>query len=443
MFSQKIFYHIYPLGFCGCSTCNSYNQDNEEKLLKIIDWIPHMKYLGVNSLYLGPIFESKEHGYDTTDYFRVDSRLGTNQTLKKLVKALKSEGISVILDGVFNHVGRDFFAFSDVQRNGQNSIYTSWFDGLDFSKKSPYNDCFTYKTWDGHYNLVKLNLKNPQVKSYLLEAVKFWIEEFSIDGLRLDACDVLDIDFLKELSLFTKSINSNFWIMGEVVHGDYNHWIVNGQIDSTTNYECYKGMYSSINDKNYFEIAYSLKRLFGENGLYKNHLLYNFVDNHDVNRLMTSLSNKNNLKNIYTMLFSIPGIPSIYYGSEWKLEGHKGTPNDLELRPSLHLDYMNHNKNGDLISHIHKLSNIRSSSKALKSGVYKEILVRHEQFVFQRNKDEESIFVIFNSENKEISLDLNFLKHENFYDLLNERNIQFQNGYLTIPAYSSIIMKKI
>lgn len=443
MYNNKVFYQIYPLGFCGAPHKNSYVYGGEEKLLKIVEWIPHMKHLGVTSLYLGPIFESVEHGYDTTDYYKVDSRLGTNETLKYLIRILHENHIDVVLDGVFNHVGRDFYGFKDLQNNLQNSKYLHWFDGIEFGKTTPYHDPFTYKTWDGHYNLVKFNLKNPQVKTYLLDVAKFWIEEFNIDGIRLDACDVLDLDFLKELSHTTKAIKSDFWLMGEVVHGDYNNWIKGGNIDSVTNYECYKGMYSSLNDKNYFEIAYSLKRQFSENGCYKNYTLYNFVDNHDVNRITTALKNKHTLKNLYTMMFVMPGIPSLYYGSEWKIEGNKGTYNDLELRPCLDVNYMNHNKNSDLIEHIHCLSNLRKNSEALQYGAYKEILIKPEQFVFARISENETIYSVFNSENIEVNLDLNILKHHKFYDLLNEKEVYLHNGYLKLSPYSSLIIKKI
>ncbi len=443
MYNNKVFYQIYPLGFCGCPTKNAYNYEGNENLLKIVEWIPHMKYLGITSIYLGPLFESVEHGYDTTDYYKVDSRLGTNESLKKLVNILHENNIDVVLDGVFNHVGRDFFAFQDLRHNRENSPYVSWFDGIEFGKSTPFNDPFTYKTWDGHYNLVKFNMKNHEVRNYLLNVAKFWIEEFNIDGIRLDAADVIDISFLKELSETTKSLKNDFWLMGEVVHGDYNNWLNGGKLDSITNYECYKGLYSSLNDNNYFEIAYSLKRQFSENGCYKNFTLYNFVDNHDVNRIATSLSNKHKMKNLYSMLFAMPGIPSIYYGSEWKIEGNKGTYNDLELRPCLDLDYMNHNKNSDLIEHLHKLSKLRKESHALQYGKYKEIIVRHEQFVFERFTENEVIYNVFNSENIEYSLDLKVLKHERFYDLLGEKEVHLENGYLRIPAFSSMILKKI
>lgn len=443
MNKEKIFYHIYPLGFCGTAHQNNYSLEPQETLLKVIDWIPHMKYLGVTSLYLGPLFESKEHGYDTSDYYNVDRRLGTNETLKKLVEVLHQNNIEVILDGVFNHVGRDFFAFQDLLREQKNSHYVSWFDGIDFNKSSPFNDPFGYKTWAGHYNLIKLKLSNKEVSDYLLDVASFWIDEFNIDGIRLDAADTLDFDFMEKLSALTKSKKQNFWLMGEVVHGDYSQWINRGKLDSVTNYECYKGLYSSHNDKNYFEIAHSLKRQFGQNGIYENMGLYNFADNHDVDRVMTSIKNENHLNTLYTLLFTMPGIPSLYYGSEWKLEGNKGTYNDLELRPSLDINEMNSKKNADLIQHLHSVSKIRKETKSLKFGSYKEILVKAEQFIFSREFEGETVFVFLNSSNIETSLKLDLLKNRNCYELLGNLEFYSNNGIFNLAPYSSQIIKVV
>jgi glycosidase len=221
----------------------------------------------------------------------------------------------LILDGVFNHVGRDFWAFRDVLSAREQSVYREWFAGLKFGESSPYHDPFTYEGWNGHYSLVKLNLHHPAVVQHLFDAVSLWVEEFNIDGLRLDAADSIDIEFLRKLADFCQNLRPDFWLMGEVVHGDYRHWANDQALDSVTNYECYKGLYSSHVDRNYFEIGYSLNRQFGPDGLYRHLPLYNFVDNHDVNRVMSYLKNPAHLYPLYCLLFTMPGIPSIYYGS--------------------------------------------------------------------------------------------------------------------------------
>lgn len=400
--NEAVFYHIYPLGFAGAPRYNEGEKNSGNSILKILEWIPHMQELGINAIYFGPIFQSLSHGYDTSNYYVTDSRLGSMEVFKKVFAELHKNGIKIILDGVFNHVGRGFWAFNDVQRNLESSRYKEWFYNLDFTKQSPAGDKFSYEMWEGNSNLVKLNLKNPEVVAHLLGAVKMWIEEFDIDGLRLDAADCIEKSFFQELRKFTNDIKEDFWLMGEIIHGDYNEWANSTMLDSVTNYECWKGIYSSHNDKNYFEIAYSLKRQFGKEGIYKNLCLYNFVDNHDVNRIGSLLTVKENIKNVYTLLFLMPGIPSIYYGSEWGIKGEKGTGDraDDALRPFIDIHKM---KSCDgLEEHIKGLSLLRKNSNAIKYGTYEEVLVKNEQFVFTRKYDNEEKLVVLNlAEKKE------------------------------------------
>lgn len=395
--NEAIFYHIYPLGFTGSPRYNEGEKTAGSRILEVLEWIPHLKELGINAVYFGPVFESGSHGYDTSDYYQTDTRLGTKEDFKQVFSELHKNGIKVVLDGVFNHVGRGFFAFKDLQKNLENSEYKDWFCNLNFSWTSPLGDPFAYETWHGAAELVKLNLRNPAVSDYLLGAVEMWMDELEIDGLRLDAADCVDRDFFKQLRSFTKGKREDFWLMGEIIHGDYRVWANEEMLDSVTNYECWKGIYSSHNDKNYFEIAYSLKRQFGKGGLYENLCLYNFLDNHDVNRIGSLLTKKENIQNAYTLLYLMPGIPSIYYGSEWGIEGEKGQgmDADLPLRPKLDLEEME-NKNPELIKHLKKLAEIRTDSEAVKYGEYEEIVVRNEQFVFARAVEEEQKIVALN-----------------------------------------------
>ena len=181
---ESVFYQIYPLGFCGAPFENDGVQ--ESRILKVIDWIPHIKKLGCNAIYFSPIFESDTHGYNTRDYTKLDVRLGTNEDFKKVCDALHKEGIKVVLDGVFNHVGRGFWAFQDVLKNRQSSPYVSWFNQISFEGNSNYNDGLWYEGWEGNYDLVKLNLRNEDVVQHIFSAVDGWIKEFDIDGIRLD-----------------------------------------------------------------------------------------------------------------------------------------------------------------------------------------------------------------------------------------------------------------
>ena len=215
--NESVIYNIYPLGWCGAPKQN--DGQLVYRLDKIYDWIPHLKKMSINCIVFNPLFESSFHGYDTIDYKKVDCRLGDNESFKKICKTLHENGIKIILDGVFNHVGRDFFAFKDVQQNLQNSQYCGWFQNLGFWGSSPKGDPFTYEGWAGHYDLVKLNLQNQDVVNYLLGAAEFWIDEFDIDGLRLDAADVIDIDIpanLKSLIFgFTANLHTATTIIGQ------------------------------------------------------------------------------------------------------------------------------------------------------------------------------------------------------------------------------------
>lgn len=395
---DAVFYHIYPLGLCGAPERNDFHSPPVERLAQLHGWLDHIQALGANAIYLGPLFESSAHGYDTVDYYHVDRRLGNNDTLARLSEQIHRRGMRLVLDAVFNHVGRDFWAFHDLRQHGERSAYHDWFHNLKFGGRSPYNDPFTYDGWSGHHSLVKLNLHNPVVKDHLFEAVRTWVERFGIDGLRLDAADVIDPGFLSELAAFGKALRPDFWLLGEVVHGDYRAWVNPQRLDSVTNYECYKGLYSSLNDRNYFEIAYALKRQFAQGGIYAGLPLYNFADNHDVNRVASSLREPGHLYPLYGLLFTMPGAPSIYYGSEWGLKGQRSPNNDRELRPALSLEKFAVDPfANELKSWIRRLAQVRRQSPALRRGAYQELHVSHEQFAFLRSAPEQQVVVAINA----------------------------------------------
>ncbi|MCU7493212.1 MAG: alpha-amylase [Ignavibacteria bacterium] len=446
---DSVFYHIYPLGFCGAPKNNDFFSQPVSRLDKIYGWIGHMKSLGVNALYLGPLFESTSHGYDTADYFHVDRRLGNNEQLKNLIAALHQNGIRVILDGVFNHVGRSFWAFRDLRMNMQSSPYSSWFHGLDFSQRSPLGDPFSYEGWNGHYNLVKLNLKNHDTREHLFDAVRMWIDYFEIDGLRLDAADCIDMKFLQDLALVTKHKKKDFWLMGEIIHGDYRRWVNSQTLDSVTNYECYKGLYSSLNDKNYFEIAYSLNRQFGTGGMYRNMPLYAFADNHDVNRIASIIKDPVHIYPLYCLLFTMPGVPSVYYGSEWAVKGEKHHGSDDPLRPSLNLADFTNGFTPELTKALSRLSQVRHSSKALRRGDYTQLHVSMQQFAFMRRTENETAVVVLNSSDKPVSLDLNIPSFSDspFIDVLNNNEVfNMKSGKLLIetlyPGWARVLLSQ-
>ena len=390
-YDDAVFYQLYPLGACGAPWVN--DGVRESRILKLIDWIPHIRALGCGAVYLNPVFESDAHGYDTRDYRVLDCRLGTNADLRAVVDAFHAAGLRVVLDGVFNHVGRGFWAFRDVQERRWDSPYRDWFN-LSFDGNSNYNDGFWYEGWEGHYELVKLNLRNPAVADYILDTVKFWAGEFGIDGLRLDVAYCLDLDFLARLRGFCDSLRPDFFLVGETLHGDYNRWLAS--LHSVTNYECYKGLYSSLNDLNLFEIGHSIKRQSGSEpwALYRGRKLFNFLDNHDVTRIASILRDKRELPVAYGLLMAMPGIPCVYYGSEWGLDGEK-RDGDASLRPALEGP-----ERSELTELVAALIAARNKSRALREGGYAEVLLTNRQYIFQREADGERVLCAFNADSE-------------------------------------------
>ena len=371
---ESVFYQIYPLGFCGAP----FENDGvlEHRILKVNDWIPHIKKLGANAIYFSPVFESDTHGYNTRDYTKIDTRLGTNEDFATICDNLHKEGIKVVLDGVFNHVGRGFWAFQDVLEKKWDSPYKDWFH-ISFDGNSNYNDGLWYEGWEGNYDLVKLNLRNEDVIQHIFAAIKGWVEEFDIDGLRLDVAYCLDHDFLRRLRSFCDSLKPDFFLVGETLHGDYNQWMNDSMLHSVTNYECYKGLYSSFNSMNMFEINHSLLRQFGPDNwtLYKGKHLLCFVDNHDVTRIASILTNEKHLPLIYGMLFGMPGIPCVYYGSEWGAKARK-EEGDPALRACFDAPEWN-----DLSETISRLSEIKKNSEALNYGSFRSVLLTNRQCI--------------------------------------------------------------
>ncbi len=380
-YENAIFYHIYPLGLTGAPERNPYGEP-VHRLPELIPWIEHIREMGGTGLYIGPLFESVSHGYDTTDYFKVDGRLGTNDDLRNFVIKCHEAGIRVILDGVFNHTGRDFFAFQDLLANREGSRYRDWYCNVNFWGNNEYNDGFSYENWGGYNQLAKLNLQNPEVRDYLLSAVRFWTEEFDIDGLRLDAADVLSFDFMRALRDEANGLKPEFWLMGEVIHGDYTRWVNENTLNSVTNYHLHKALYSAHNDHNYFEIAHTVKRQM-DMGLGRNALLYSFVDNHDVERIASKLHNPAHFFPVHVLLYTLPGIPSIYYGSEFGIQGKKEKYSDASLRPALNLSALLKEDNS-CYHLICALGRVYDHEQALWYGEYRELQLTTTQYAFAR-----------------------------------------------------------
>ena len=424
-YDESIFYHIYPLGLTGAPKQNDYGEP-VHRLRSLFPWIGHLQKLSVTGLYLGPLFESVGHGYETTDYRKVDARLGDNQDLKDFVSACHEAGIRVILDGVFNHTGRDFFAFKDLKSNRENSPYRDWYCNVDFWGDNEYHDGFSYENWGGYDLLAKLNQRNPEVRNYCCDTVRFWADEFDIDGIRLDAADVLDFEFMKALRRTANGIGNDFWLMGEVIHGDYARWANGDTLHSVTDYALHKALYSGHNDHNYFEIAHTVQRTFRM--IPADLHLYNFVDNHDVERIYTKLINKAHFLPVHILLYALPGIPSIYYGSEFGIEGRKEWGSDDSLRPCIDLEeHLDDYETNECTRLIVRLGKIYSVYRELAWGDYRELHLTTGQYVFSRD----DVVIAVNNADEEIELEIG-VSEEAYEGLIAGQHAQSAQGSMKI-----------
>ena len=429
-YNEAVFYHIYPLGLTGAPKQNEYGEP-VHRLNTLLPWIDHIKEIGCTALYIGPLFESVGHGYETTDYRKLDSRLGDNEDLKNFVATCHEKGIKVIFDGVFNHTGRDFFAFKDIQEKRQNSPYVNWYCNVNFSGNTEYNDGFSYENWGGYNLLVKLNQRNPDVQNYICDVIRFWVSEFDVDGIRLDAADVLDFDFMKQLRRTAEEVKPDFWLMGEVIHGDYSRWVNGSTLHSVTNYALHKALYSGHNDHNYFEIAHTVKYLQNMGDLD----LYNFVDNHDVERIYTKLSNKAHFAPVHVLLYTLPGVPSIYYGSEFGIEGRKERTSDDSLRPALNLaDYADAVEKNPCTALIAALGKVRQNTPALNYGSYAELMLTNRQYAFARDLDGVRVIVTVNNDDNAASMDLAAGNAAEYVGTLTGEKVSVENGRIHVTV---------
>ena len=437
-YDESVVYQIYPLGLTGAPYENDGVQSH--RILQLIDngWIEHLQKMNVNCVILNPVFESEAHGYDTINYSMVDVRLGSNEDLRTVVDAFHKAGIRVLLDGVFNHVGRSFWAFEDVRQNRQASEYAGWFS-INWDGNNEYDDGFSYDNWAGVPYLVKLNHSNFDLNEYCADVIREWEQEYDIDGLRLDVAYCLDIGFLGYLRQIADELTNKrgdkFLLLGETMFGDYNQWMGDTLCDTVTNYECYKGLWSSMNTGNMHEIAYALERQSGDKpwDLYTGKHLLNFADNHDVSRVVNQLKERAHLKPLYTLLYTLPGDPSVYYGSEWGIEGEKRN-GDESLRPAVSLKEITASPPvPGLEEYLETLGRIRSENEAIGLGRYRELLLTNRQYAFARILDQTAVITAVNNDENPADLWIRLpFEAQEITDLITGKKILPESGQLHI-----------
>lgn len=437
-YEKAVFYHMYPLGMTGAPLENNPDTPVVHRFEELDKWVPHMKDLGCTALYIGPLFESSSHGYDTRDYRLTDRRLGDNEDFIHFVKLCHQAGIRVVVDGVFNHTGREFFAFRDIQEKREHSPYCGWYRGVNFGWDSPFHDGFGYEAWQGHYELPCLNLQNPEVKQYLFDVIRYWVDTFDIDGIRLDCANVMDFQFMKEMRTATAPMKNDFWLMGEVIHGEYSRWVNDEMLHSVTNYELHKSLYSGLNDHNFFEIAHNVRRLQNIGAR-----LYTFLDNHDENRIASKLKEKAHLPLAWLLLYTLPGIPSVYYGDEWAMEGVRTRDSDRALRPAISME------NGqkldcELTELIRQLGHIHTEHECFHGGQYQELLLTNRQYAFSRSSENSLTITAANSDDGESTLSIPVgVSAGQAVNLIDGTSIPFENGRLTLtlPGNSGAVLE--
>jgi len=449
---RAIIYHIYPLGFFGAPKYSKDEDHETNRLAGIRDYYEYFKELGINVIQFGPVFESVSHGYDTIDFMKIDHRLGTNDLFKEIVNELHNLGIKVLLDGVFNHVSREFDSFKDIQIYKEKSWRKHW-HYIDFSRNNPYNDGFDYKNWEGHYELVKLNLNERDVREYIYNVARYWLKDIGIDGWRLDVAYQISSYFWSEFRKVCKEAKADCFLIGEMIHGPYNKWIGPDLLDAGTGYQVYKSIWSAFNSNNMHELKAVLERSFHQEwGLFKDIVLMNFLGNHDTTRIRSILKDERFIYPVFTFLFTANGIPKIYYGDEIGMRGVKGEHNDDDLRKSMPKTKDFWPDNGiSIFNHVKNLIQIRKNNHGLIYGDITPIYADPNYLAYIRRSSKQTLLVVisnkFESEYKSIPLWNQNLNGCKFIELLEQggpKEYYIENNHLNaefFPCWSRILLK--
>ena len=315
---QAIWWQVYPLGFVGAEREASACAVVTHRLDHLVAWLDYAVNLGVSGVLLGPIFASSTHGYDTIDHFQIDQRLGDDADFDKFIDAARRRGLRVVLDGVFNHVGREYPAFQRAVAAGPHSPEASWFR-LAWLADAALGAEPDYATFEGHRQLVALNHEEPAVLDYVARVMTYWLER-GADGWRLDAAYAVPGRFWTRVLSAVRARHPDAYILGEVIHGDYVGFVRETGVDAVTQYELWKAIWSALNDRNFFELAWALDR---HNAMLDSFVPQTFIGNHDVTRIASQLLDERHLAHALVILMTCSGVPSIYAGDEQAFRGIK------------------------------------------------------------------------------------------------------------------------
>ena len=389
-----IWWQVYPLGFVGAERSALSDAGIEHRLPRLEAWLGYAIDLGASGLALGPVFASETHGYDTIDHFRVDARLGDEADLIALFDAAHSRGLRVILDGVFNHVGRGHWAFRDAVEHGPTSRTADWFHLIWPDDWEPGMEPES-EDFEGHGQLVTLNHENPAVAEHVTLAMRYWLER-GADGWRLDAAYATPAEFFARVIPVVRAAHPDAYFVGEVIHGDYAAIVEDTGVDSVTQYELWKSIWSSLNDDNFFELEWTLRR---HNGWLDSFLPLTFVGNHDVTRLASRLSDERHLAHALVILLTVGGTPSIYYGDEQAFRGIKEEREggDDAIRPTFPDGPDDLAPEGWPTYRLHQdLIGLRRRHAWLRHARTETVHVANQQFCYRTSSDDGSLLVALN-----------------------------------------------
>ena len=389
---HAIWWQVYPLGFVGAFPAHQPPGPGEHRLRRLVGWFDHAIELGASGVALGPIFASRTHGYDTTDHYRIDPRLGDDADFDHVVAEAHDRGLRILLDGVFNHVGADFPRYRQAPHDDASA---RWFRGRPGR----------FHTFEGHSELITLNHDNREVVDYTVDVMSHWLGR-GADGWRLDAAYAVPQPFWSAVVPRVRERHPDAWFVAELIHGDYAAAVDVAGFDSVTQYELWKAIWSSLNDGNFFELDWALQR---HNEFLASFAPLTFIGNHDVTRIASRLENPDHLAHALVILLTVGGVPSVYAGDEFGFRGVKEERygGDDAVRPEFGSPPMRLDASGARVWALHQyLIGLRRRHSWLHAASTTTLRLDNRHYVYQTRRGEDALLVALNTDHAPLRLDL-------------------------------------
>jgi cyclomaltodextrinase / maltogenic alpha-amylase / neopullulanase len=393
--SHAIWWQLYPLGFVGAYPSDQPPDPGEHRLRRLVSWFDHAIELGASGIALGPVFASRTHGYDTTDHYRIDPRLGDESDFDYVVSEAHRRGLRVLLDGVFNHVGADFPRYREATNDDASA---RWFRGRPGR----------FHTFEGHGELITLNHDNPEVIDYTADVMAHWLGR-GADGWRLDAAYAVPQRFWAAVLPKVRQLYPDAWFVGELIHGDYAAAVDAAGFDSATQYELWKAIWSGINDGNFFELDWALQR---HNEFLSSFAPLTFIGNHDVTRIASQLENADHVAHALVILLTIGGVPSVYAGDEYGYRGVKEERfgGDDAVRPEFGSPPTQLDAFGDQVWELHRyLIGLRRRHPWLHAATTTALRLANRHYVYATRNGDHTLLVALNIDDEPLKLVLSEL----------------------------------